>query len=109
MNNLNDFIAKLTDHLTEDSSYTLEELEGIAKSSTEKDNKILSLEEQVKKLEEEKSTIASQYDNLRNRVVDRLFDNPKGNSTNNEVPKEPEEVVKKQFKDLINPDYQIKN
>lgn len=99
-----DFISKIAlGESDEENKVTEEEIQDVIKEVSSKDEEITSLKTQL----EEKS---KEYDALKNRVLDHLFNNPKGEPDNGE-PDEGEEKGKKPktFKELIDPEYEIKN
>ena len=71
---------------------------------TAKDNEILNLKEELEKKNRE-------HEDLKNRIVEKLFSNPKGTpeSSEEDVPDEEGTEEVKTFDELINPDYKIRN
>ena len=99
-----DFISKIAlGESNDENKVTEEEIQDVIKEVSSKDEEITALKTQL----EEKS---KEYDDLKNRVLDHLFNNPKGSP--DDVPDDEDEKDKpkpKTFKDLINPEYEIKN
>lgn len=101
-----DFISKIAlGESSDENKVTDEEIQDVIKEVNDKDDEINSLKAQL----EEKS---KEYDNLKNRIVDHLFNNPKGKPEDEDPEGEDEkdkEKKPKTFKELINPEYEIKN
>lgn len=101
-----DFISKIAlGESNEENKVTEEEIQDVIKEVSSKDEEITALKTQL----EEKS---KEYDALKNRVLDHLFNNPKGNPDDNPEDnpdeKDKDKPKPKTFKDLINPEYEIK-
>lgn len=100
-----DFISKIAlGESNEENKVTEEEIQDVIKEVSSKDEEITALRTQL----EEKS---KEYDELKNRVLDHLFNNPKGNPDDKDDPEDDDKKDEKPktFKDLINPEYEIKN
>lgn len=101
-----DFISKIAlGESNDENKVTEEEIQDVIKEVSSKDEEITALRTQL----EEKS---KEYDDLKNRVLDHLFNNPKGNPDDKDGSDDEDEEDKpkpKTFKDLINPEYEIKN
>lgn len=99
-----DFISKIAlGESNEENKVTEEEIQDVIKEVSSKDEEITALRTQL----EEKS---KEYDDLKNRVLDHLFNNPKGKPEDNSDDEDEKDKPKpKTFKDLINPEYEIKN
>lgn len=98
-----DFISKIAlGESNEENKVTEEEIQDVIKEVSSKDEEITALRTQL----EEKS---KEYDDLKNRVLDHLFSNPKGKPEDNPDDEDEKDKPKpKTFKDLINPEYEIK-
>lgn len=98
-----DFISKIAlGESDEENKVTEEEIQDVIKEVSSKDEEITSLKTQL----EEKS---KEYDALKNRVIDHLFNNPNGKPEDNSDDEDEKDKPKpKTFKDLINPEYEIK-
>lgn len=103
MSMFKDLISKVTLGISEENTVSDEEIQGAVNEYQEKDTEIESLRTQL----EQKS---KEYEDLKNRVIENLFNNPKGKpevpATN---PGDDEQPKPKSFKDLIDPEYEIKN
>lgn len=101
-----DFISKIAlGESNDENKVTEEEIQDVIKEVSSKDEEITALKTQL----EEKS---KEYDDLKNRVLDHLFNNPKGSPDDKDDHEDEDEEDKpkpKTFKDLINPEYEIKN
>ena len=102
--NFKDLMSQLATDSSEDAKFSAEDIQGVVDEVTSKDTEIETLREELEKKNRE-------HEELKNRIVDKLFSNPKGTP---EKPEEensdedsPEDV--KTFDDLINPDYKIRN
>ena len=106
MSTFKDLISKIAVPSTDEENQPVseEEIQDAVAEVNAKDEQIETLKMQL----EEKSKA---YEDLKNRVLENLFSNPKGKPEEPEEPskEEPEEPKRKSFKDIINPQFEIKN
>lgn len=62
--------------------------------------------QQIETLKADLESRNSEYEALKNRIVEHLFSNPKGEP---QPEPEPEEPKQKSFKDIVNPQFSIRN
>lgn len=103
--NFKDLMSQLATDSSEDAKFSAEDIQSVVDEVTSKDTEIATLKEELDKKNRE-------HEELKNRIVDKLFSNPKGTpekpeEENSDDEDSPEEV--KTFDDLINPDYKIRN
>lgn len=103
--NFKDLMSQLATDSSEDAKFSAEDIQSVVDEVTSKDTEIATLREELDKKNRE-------HEELKNRIVDKLFSNPKGTpekpeEENSDDEDSPEEV--KTFDDLINPDYKIRN
>lgn len=103
--NFKDLMSQLATDSSENAIFSAEDIQSVVDEVTSKDTEIATLKEELDKKNRE-------HEELKNRIVDKLFSNPKGTpekpeEENSDDEDSPEEV--KTFDDLINPDYKIRN
>lgn len=103
--NFKDLMSQLATDSSENAIFSAEDIQSVVDEVTSKDIEIATLKEELDKKNRE-------HEELKNRIVDKLFSNPKGTpekpeEENSDDEDSPEEV--KTFDDLINPDYKIRN
>lgn len=103
--NFKDLMSQLATDSSEDAKFSAEDIQSVVDEVTSKDTEIATLKEELDKKNRE-------HEELKNRIVDKLFSNPKGTpdtpeDETSDDEDSPEEV--KTFDDLINPDYKIRN
>lgn len=93
----------------EQVEYSAEEIEGFA-------NELKALREssgskdEIDSLKQELDETKKAHEELKNRIVDKLFSNPTGKPDEMKpTPKDDKDKEPKSFKDIIKPDYQIRN
>lgn len=102
--NFKDFMSQIATDSSEDAKFTAEDIQSVVDEVTAKDNEILNLKEELEKKNRE-------HEDLKNRIVEKLFSNPKGTPEQEEdegTDNEGTDEVKT-FDELINPDYRIRN
>ena len=106
MSTFKDLISKIATPVADDENPVSEEdIQDAIAEVTAKDEEIQSLKTQLEEM-------SKAYEDLKNRVLDNLFSNAKGKAEEPEDvnPNDQEQEVKrKSFDDIINPQYKIKN
>lgn len=97
-----DFMTEIATGTSEENKFSAEDIQGVIDEVTAKDTMIQSLREELEKKNKE-------HEDLKNRIVDKLFNNPSGRAPEDNLPEEPEEPEIKTFDELILPEYQTKN
>lgn len=103
--NFKDLMSQLATDSSEDAKFSAEDIQSVVDEVTSKDTEIATLKEELDKKNRE-------HEELKNRIVDKLFSNPKGTPEKNEEEESDDEDSQeevKTFDDLINPDYKIRN
>lgn len=101
--NFKDFMSQIATDSSEDAKFSAEDIQSVVDEVTAKDTEIENLKEELEKKNRE-------HEDLKNRIVDKLFSNPKGTpESEEEVPDEEGTEEVKTFDELINPDYKIRN
>lgn len=97
-----DLMSQLATDTSENALLSAEEIQDVVNEVTAKDAKIQELTEALEKANKE-------HEDLKNRIVDKLFRDNSGkpNEQEEEEEDEPEEV--KTFDELINPEYRNHN
>lgn len=103
--NFKDLMSQLATDSSEDAKFSAEDIQSVVDEVTSKDTEIATLKEELDKKNRE-------HEELKNRIVDKLFSNPKGTPDTPEDETSDDEDSQeevKTFDDLINPDYKIRN
>lgn len=102
--NFKDFMSQIVTDSSEDAKFSAEDIQSVVDEVTAKDNEILNLKEELEKKNRE-------HEDLKNRIVEKLFSNPKGTPEQEEEEGTDDEGTDevKTFDELINPDYRIRN
>ena len=99
-----DMMSELATDTSENARYSAEEIQEVVSEVTAKDNRIQELEQALQKANKD-------HEDLKSRIVEKLFDSKDGvPESGNDPGKEDEEEEKpKTFNDLVLPDYQNRN
>ena len=98
-----DLMSEIATDTSENAKFSAEDIQGVIDEVTAKDTEIVSLKAELEKRNKE-------HEDLKNRIVDKLFNNPKGNPTEvtHEEDVETEQEIKT-FDELILPDFKTRN
>lgn len=98
-----EFMTGLATDTSEESKYSAEDLQAVIDEVNAKDTEIQSLKDELEKRNKE-------HEELKNRIVDKLFSNPKGKPLEDEDKNsDSDDEPVKTFDQLILPEYQNRN
>lgn len=96
-----DVMSELATDTSENARYTAEELQDVINEVTAKDTRIQELEQALEKANKD-------HEDLKNRIVEKLFASKEGKPEDSTPEKDEEEEVKT-FDELTLPDYRNRN
>lgn len=96
-----DVMSELATDTSENARYSAEEIQGVIDEVTAKDTRIHELEQALEKANKD-------HEDLKNRIVDKLFASKEGKPEESTKMNEEEETVKT-FDELVLPDYRNRN
>lgn len=96
-----DVMSELATDTSENARYSAEEIQGVIDEVTAKDTRIQELEQALEKANKD-------HEDLKNRIVDKLFASKEGKPEESTKMNEEEETVKT-FDELVLPDYRNRN
>lgn len=96
-----DVMSELATDTSENARYSAEEIQGVIDEVTAKDTRIQELEQALEKANKD-------HEDLKNRIVDKLFASKEGKPEESTKMNEEEEAVKT-FDELVLPDYRNRN
>lgn len=98
-----EFVSEIATDTSENAKFSAEDIQSVVDEFNSKDSEIERLKGELDKKNQE-------HEDLKNRIVEKLFSNPKGKPDEEEDDKEKEEEPEiKSFNDLVKPDYRIRN
>lgn len=98
-----EFVSEIATDTSENAKFSAEDIQSVVDEFNSKDSEIERLKGELDKKNQE-------HEELKNRIVEKLFSNPKGKPDEEEDNKEKEEEPEiKSFNDLVKPDYRIRN
>lgn len=96
-----DVMSELATDTSENARYSAEEIQGVIDEVTAKDTRIQELEQALEKANKD-------HEDLKNRIVEKLFASKEGKPEESTKMNEEEEPVKT-FDELVIPDYRNRN
>lgn len=97
-----DVMSELATDTSENARYSAEEIQGVIDEVTAKDTRIKELEQALEKANKD-------HEDLKNRIVDKLFASKEGKAEDRNKDEEEEEEPVKTFDELVIPDYRNRN
>lgn len=97
-----DVMSELATDTSENARYSAEEIQDVIDEVTAKDTRIQELEQALEKANKD-------HEDLKNRIVDKLFASKEGKAEDRNKDEEEEEEPVKTFDELVIPDYRNRN
>ena len=98
-----DLMSELATDTSDEAKYSAEDIQDVVNEVTSKDTRIKELEQALEKANKD-------HEDLKSRIVEKLFASKDGKpDQNDDQGKEEDEEKVKTFNDLILPDYQNRN
>lgn len=98
-----EFVSEIATDTSENAKFSAEDIQSVVDEFNSKDSEIERLKSELEKKNQE-------HEDLKNRIVDKLFSNPQGKPEQVEDDNnDKEEPEVKSFDELVKPDYRIRN